>query len=293
MKPFIKYFTPDISHLQWGITIITCGHAIYNPDEQYPFNNAHPSDYRFEWNRGRILNGYYLVYITRGCGYFECTDVPLQKIEAGQLIWLYPGVWHRYKPDNKTGWEEYWIGFKGFYADQLMNSSFFNSKAPIQTLGHDEKIMKTFLDVFDHIQNADVGYQFILSGVLLKLLGICYLQKNQTAYTNDFGVKIVEKAKFILQENAEKSIQIEEVAAQLNMGYACFRKVFKSITGIPPAKYHRQLRIERAKEFLKETSMSIKAIASQLDFVNVYHFSNLFKDQTGVSPLHYRHQQTN
>jgi len=36
-----------------------------------------------------------------------------------------PGVWHTYKPLENSGWNEYWIGFKGDIINKIVNEGFF------------------------------------------------------------------------------------------------------------------------------------------------------------------------
>jgi AraC-like DNA-binding protein len=288
MEPFIKYITPDPDHLRWGISMITCGYNVFSKDQDYPDNSRHPAGYHLNWQKGRVLDGYYLVYITKGTGVFESENHPLKNAEAGNLFLLYPGVWHRYKPSRETGWEEYWVGFKGPFADNLMNAGFFTHLLPVVQIGHHELLHKTFVDLFDTARDSRIGYQFILSGIVLKILGICYSRKNYMVNDDNFVEGIIEKAKFILQENAQKTIMIESVATDLQVSYSWFRKMFKAHTGVSPARYHNELRITRAKELLSHSSISVKRLADLLDFENVYYFSKIFKKHTGVSPSAFR-----
>jgi AraC-like ligand binding domain len=46
-------------------------------------------------------------------------------VDAGQVIFLFPGVWHRYRPDEKTGWDEHWVGFDGDVARRWVRNNFF------------------------------------------------------------------------------------------------------------------------------------------------------------------------
>jgi AraC-like DNA-binding protein len=81
---------------------------------------------------------------------------------------------------------------------------------------------------------------------------------------------------------------MENVAENLNVSYAWFRKTFKAYTGIAPQQYLIQLRIEKAKIYLADFSLSIKEIAIRLNFESISYFSRLFKEKAGVSPGVYR-----
>ena len=46
-----------------------------------------------------------------------------KRIAKGDVFFLFPGQWHSYRPFNNTGWDEYWITFKGDYFFNLLNYS--------------------------------------------------------------------------------------------------------------------------------------------------------------------------
>ena len=55
-----------------------------------------------------------------------------------------------------------------------------------------------------------------------------------------------------------------------------------------PKEYLLRLRLEKAKQLLLYSALSIKEIASTLDFFDQYHFSRFFRTRTGYSPTAYR-----
>src|SRR5436305_5956430 len=112
MNNYHKYLPASEKDKEWGFYITTAGYSRVGPDEAYPSNKEHPSTHYFTWNNGRILDGYYLVFIAKGQGVFESALTKPEVVKAGTCFFLFPGVWHRYKPDKNSGWEEYWVGYK-------------------------------------------------------------------------------------------------------------------------------------------------------------------------------------
>ena len=91
-----------------------------------------------------------------------------------------------------------------------------------------------------------------------------------------------------MRENLHTELSPETLAASLNIGYSWFRRMFKQYTGLAPAQYQLQLKIQKAKELLMDPKLSIKEIAFRLNFYSHYHFSNLFRKKTGFSPSEFR-----
>lgn len=288
LKNYTKYLTTTDLEEKWGLYVTTAGYTKTDSNFNYPDNREHPPDHSFTWNRGRILSGYYLVFISKGHGIFESSHTEPHLIKAGTCFFLFPGVWHRYKPDPDSGWEEYWIGFKGFYPTELMNNHFFNPDTPFIDVGLNETLLMLFHQLLESIQLGTNGYQQIISGMTLQILGIVNAISMHDRHDNDPIQKLVSNAKFLLQESLEAPIQMEDLAKQLSIGYSKFRKSFKDITGQSPNQYHLELRLEKAKELLSSTTLSISEIAYKTGFESVFYFSKIFKKKMKVSPKFYR-----
>ena len=72
------------------------------------------------------------------------------------------------------------------------------------------------------------------------------------------------------------------------MGYSNFRRIFKEYTGFAPAHYIQEVRLNRIKELLTNTTLPIKEIADECGLENYDYFFTLFRRLTGKTPLDYR-----
>ena len=95
---------------------------------------------------------------------------------------------------------------------------------------------------------------------------------------------LIERVKFIFQENLYGNIELEEMAEKLNLSSSYLGEVFKSYTGLTPYQYYLHLKVNKAKELIEVGELSIKEIAYKLAFEDQYYFSRLFKKKTGVPP---------
>jgi transcriptional regulator GlxA family with amidase domain len=84
------------------------------------------------------------------------------------------------------------------------------------------------------------------------------------------------------------SVLQEEIAMSVGLGYSVFRKKFKEYTGVSPAQYQINLRINKAKDLLVTSKQSLKEIANDLGFESADYFYRLFKKKTGYTPSDYR-----
>jgi AraC-like DNA-binding protein len=288
MNNYIKYLNFSPLEENWGLYNTTVGCSVINPNQKYPNNAEHPANHSFNWNKGRILNGYYLIFISKGHGIFESAKTERMTVNAGTCFFLYPGVWHRYKPHAISGWEEYWIGFKGWYADELMNRGFFDAANPFIQVGLNPELLKLLQRIIEIVRTSSSGYHQVIAGITMQILGMVHAVSTQLDDDPDVTAKLISKAKFLLQESLEKPVELEKVARELPMGYSKFRKAFKEITGESPNQYQLNLRLNKAKELLTSTALNINEVAYQTGFDSVFYFSKLFKKKNGSSPKFFR-----
>jgi len=91
-----------------------------------------------------------------------------------------------------------------------------------------------------------------------------------------------------MENNYSTDISMVDLAEMCNLSISHFRKLFKVVYGIPPHDYLNTLRINKAKDLILSELYPISEIAEKVGFTNIYYFSRLFKQITGLSPKKYR-----
>jgi AraC family transcriptional activator of pobA len=81
---------------------------------------------------------------------------------------------------------------------------------------------------------------------------------------------------------------VQLLSEKLNMSPQYMRSVLKSFTGQTTQQYIHEKLIEKAKEKLSITTLSVSEIAYELGFEHSQSFNKLFKSKTGISPLEFR-----
>lgn len=125
---------------------------------------------------------------------------------------------------------------------------------------------------------------------LFQILKECLNQivsKNIQAQKED-GRRPVRVAKQYIQNHYAEGITLEEVADVVGFSSSYFSGLLKKEMGIGFSEYLIQLRMEKAKELLKGTNMNIKDICKQVGYLDLKHFTTLFKKYTGIKPGEYR-----
>ncbi len=283
---FSHYLPIEENALRWGLHVKDAGNTAVPANSPYP-PGKHPDEYNFSWENGRMLNEYQLVYITRGRGTFETAETGVVRIRSGQVILLFPGVWHRYRPMKKTGWDESWIGFSGEVADRIMNAFFTPAKAVI-AVGYDQELQDLILSVAELTRTTPPGYQQLIAARTTEALAIVRsLAMSYSAATRETEQKIQRVRQHLLQHSADE-IDMEQLSRTLGLSYSRFRSLFKEHTGSSPHQYLLSIRINKACELLRHTDLPVSEIAERTGFASTYYFSRLFKQKTGFAPSAYK-----
>ena len=283
-----KYLVVNPRDVQWGLTVSTVGYEEIGVADTYP-TRGHADGYYFDIDKGRVLNEYQLLYITEGEGVFNSAhakDIPLK---AGDLFLLFPGEWHTYHPTGKNGWKSYWIGFKGKNVDDRVKAGFLSVDKPIYHVGFSADIIRLYEEAYKRAQEEAPYLQQILAGIVNHLVGLMYaLERSMELSKDHTRVDMINLARLRIRESLEVDLTIQQIAEDLGVSYSNFRKLFKEFTGISPALYQQDLRLQRAKELLATTTLSIKEIAYRLRFESPDYFSSKFKIKTGKKPSEFR-----
>ncbi|MBO9729547.1 MAG: GlxA family transcriptional regulator [Chitinophaga sp.] len=89
-------------------------------------------------------------------------------------------------------------------------------------------------------------------------------------------------------KHAHLQIGVPELAEQVNMSTRHFSRIFTSETGLSPAKFVEKLRVELARKYLEDSSLSIEAIAEKCGLGSVVSMRRIFLRQLLLSPSDYR-----
>ncbi|MCD9022546.1 AraC family transcriptional regulator [Cohnella silvisoli] len=104
--------------------------------------------------------------------------------------------------------------------------------------------------------------------------------------------ELLDRIKNYMSHQTEHEITLDELSkfANLNKYYLC--KLFKKAFNITPIQYHVAVRLEKAKQMIQFTNLSLSVIAEKTGFQSIHAFSRAFRKLEGVSPSFYRKRVT-
>jgi AraC-like DNA-binding protein len=287
IQEFARYLAITREAEAWGVVVRAGGRIVNEPGEAYP-PAGHPADHAFAWARGRVLGGWQLVVITAGEGEFDDSrgEAEPRRVDAGDVLWLAPGRWHRYRPTTAAGWTEHWIELGGDVLKRLVEAGFLPDACQVLRPVLWDALIEAVAALHLALQGRGGRDQPAELAVLgLRVLGLL------TARAPHEGSRLeraVRRAERVLAERLGEAPSMPELARELGVNYAGFRREFRRRTGLAPRQYLLKLRLEQAQRMIGATPYTLEAVAEQLGFSSAFHLSAAFKSHYGVSPAAWR-----
>ncbi|HWL24096.1 MAG TPA: helix-turn-helix domain-containing protein [Ureibacillus sp.] len=131
----------------------------------------------------------------------------------------------------------------------------------------------------------EVLYGEVLYDIIQKILRFCFFLFDQLEKENSqYGSQLIKKAVQYLDQFYNQPITLDVVSDVVGRSSQYFSSLFKQQMGSTFTEYLLAKRIEKAKEYLKTTSMTVSEVAETVGYSDPNYFSRVFKMVEGDSP---------
>lgn len=283
---YARYFPLAPEHERWGLAVTGAGFARIKPGAPYPAP-GHPADHALDQKRGRVLEAFQIVLIAKGGGWFETATGGEQRLAAGDAFAVLPKVWHRYRPDPETGWEESWVELQGPVMDKLRRAKVLSAGAALRRGALAAGLEEALHAVHALARTARPIFDPELSALALRVVATWQKATAARAEAPRLSRAVGEAERF-LADHLGEPVNVEDLAKKLGVSYPHFRRAFKAHTGFAPWRYVLHLRLSHARRLLVTTDRSLEEIGGGLGFSSAFHLSAAFKQAFGMAPDHWR-----
>lgn len=263
----------------------------------------------------RELGSYGLVYILAGGGRYADGSGTSARVAAGDLLLLFPDVPHTYGPGPDGRWDEIYLLFDGPAFDLWRERGLLDASRPVHRLRPVRRWRSAFESVLDVRRSgpstalrAVCRLQTVLAETLLASSPVTSALSSAGGRPGEAGGSAlgsgaanagadadsdsddawVDRACGLLERDSGRDMDLADVAAQLHMSYDGFRKRFRRLVGVSPARYRGVRTVDRAGELMATSDLSDAQIAVELGFCDPFYFSRRFTQVTGVTPSQFR-----
>ena len=246
------------------------------------------------WHLGRdwakSLKDYDLWYIWKGRGQMKLDSEEIE-LRPGVCLWMRPGCRYEARQDASDRLGVNYIHFSFRKSGKILPLSDF--EPPFEVLRtcqveFVDTMMRRIIDLGVE-PDSDRSAAKLLDGLLTELgrehAASLHLE---APGTEQHHREVVFRTAALIRESPGQTVTIAELA--LNAGYSVdhFSRIFQKIMGLRPQNYIIQAKIERARQLLAESDLTVGAIAEIVGFQEIFYFSRQFRQKTGQTPTEFR-----
>ena len=161
----------------------------------------------------------------------------------------------------------------------------------------DHPVAKTIYTLMDEIYNEclsqEAEYQLVVKAKLMLILaalgryyGIASLPSVPVKYRQH--LKQLDQALTFINKNLTGTLSLEQIAKEACMSKSYFSTMFRKMNGISVWDYITRKRVGLSMQYLKDSDLSVLAVAEKCGFSSISNFNRSFREITGTSPSTYR-----
>lgn len=250
-----------------GIKLVSCGHIFAEPKR--------------EINRSKGRDDWLLFYIAKGSETFFLDKAVTA--EAGSFIIFAPGEKQHHVYSGNAIAEFFYVHFQC----EALPEGITLETSHIYSLPFHKRFVDVFEEIIEETLSKRPNYEILCISNLLYLLSLIQRAETETSNACNKSWNGIARAIQHMNRYCDQNMKLEDYASMCHMSKYHFLRVFKAVTGTTPLEYRSRIRIDHAKELLKNSNFSVSEIGEALGYSSLAYFSVAFKKATGLSPTEY------
>lgn len=162
----------------------------------------------------------------------------------------------------------------------------------------DQAVWDTVLKLKAEVGNSDPSSRQYAEALSLVLLHELFrLERTTSRSTRPLrgGLPVRKQKRVVefIEEHLAEEISLATLAELIDLSLYHFARAFKQSFGMPPHRYHMIRRMERARNLLQRSALSVTQIGTQIGFRETSSFTRAYRRFIGVTPSEYRRHREN
>jgi AraC family transcriptional regulator of arabinose operon len=230
-----------------------------------------------------------LYFIIEGEGYLKVGGREFYP-KPGQMCLLPAGVLQSYAAVSDNTFGKYWCHFSAGIGDIPL---FRILETPVcAQIAEPELLIEKFEQLIGLYQRADLPSALRANAVLMDIIALFLEQCGDVLLNTNSNASLERMSEVLLymETHLAETVSVEELSAITHYHPNYFIRIFKNTTGLSPIQYMNRLRMEKARQLLTLSRLSVSEIAGRVG-MDLSYFSRMFKEHTGLTPSDYREMQ--
>lgn len=223
-----------------------------------------------------------------GWGIFEQAGKRPERVSPGMAFFAVVPSRHRYYlPPGSPGWTFGWIGLYHPYLIRRIARQVATS-GPLLRMEPSSAFTALAMRLVRGAFEKDYRDRFEVELALFELTVSYERMAQRLGDPQGERERVLEALRARVLATPRQPVSVDELAAEHSMSRTHFTHHFRARTGLTPARFMTEVRIQQAARMLVETKAPLKAIAAEFGFANENHFGKVFRRFLHLSPAAYR-----
>jgi len=234
-------------------------------------------------------NHFEICYISQGQGWFTAGD-KFYPVEEGSLFLAKPGDIHQGAASGGRPYTLYYLGFTLTHMHHLESEFYSLTEHSIKS-SQSRAAGQIFNEMLDEVRSAESWNDYMVTSLFNQFLITTLRQFKRHVANESNTLPLTPEIRLVMDlihQQAGMRLNVDELAQAVYWSRTHLDRQFKRAMGISLGEYIRRFCCDKAKFWLRETSIPITEIAEDLGFHSIHQFSMFFKRCTGQSPRQYR-----
>lgn len=228
-------------------------------------------------------------YTLAGWGIYEENGVAQRLLPGGAFAALVPSA-HVYRlPPDSPGWTFFWVMFNHPYV--IARIAQIKAKAgAVTAMAADGLAVARLVRLFEGVCQGGFRDEWAQEQALFEFLWEYERHEHTRLYAPSSRELLLANVRQEVMAGLDSTPDVAHLARSRGMSRSHFSHHFRAVTGVPPAQFITQVRLEEVVCRLLETDHTLEAIAAATGFADANHLCKVFRRHYHLSPGAFRRQ---
>lgn len=222
----------------------------------------------------------------------ECAGKEPICVHAGQAIVVPPNLPHRFTNEAKCVNRNRWCHLNLFVFNRI-NAAIVFDLSQLLVGQKANRLGEISLDVgqMSRTRNVSLEWRRLVNRYSLGAEMAALILEEGRLKANWREVERLVSVLEYIEANLDAALERKHLAQLSYLSVSRFAVLFRTVLGVSPADYVREVKLQRGQSLLLSTTLTVVEIAKRCGYKSEFHFSRLFKTRFGSSPSFYRNQR--
>jgi AraC-like DNA-binding protein len=228
----------------------------------------------------------FFQFTLAGFGHFELHGRPPQRVGPGTGFFAVIPSRHRYYlPESSPGWSFAWIGIYHPYLLRRIAKQVAATGPLVQALPN-SPLVRHLVRLIRGAFRKDFDDRFEVEQALFAFT--LAFEKLVQSVPDLEGERLLDELRSRVLSEPRRRLDLELLSSERGMTRTAFSHFFRARTGLTPARFITEVKVQEAARLLVSTRLGLEQIASDCGFANGNHFSKVFRRFRHQSAGNYR-----